>query len=333
MEKMEAMATTRWRTTSSRIEISRVKTFDREVSLRFLLRPGERPTAGAVKLKLIEALKLKQSSIAIFGIYLGTPGNSSELLLDSTQLPESSQDVCFQRAPFYKDEELKIVKEDHVALKLIFLEASHAYKCGKILPKLDASTAGNLENKLQLANGASPPTAAGIMGFMSIIYSIPHFFWSFYYRVEYCALQCSVTVNGQKLLEGTEMQVAMSIEELIFLDVQGKREVATWFWDEVHMLRLQRNKSSLHVLTFEVVNEDKEIGKDVFHNVALVCEQSEYLYSMGVYILTVLEKRMHSEHGRSEIINSGYRKKLLPAKPRADAYSFQGRCEEELENP
>ena len=316
---------------SSRVELFRVKTFDQdqpEVSLKFLLRRGEQPKAGAVKLKMTEALQLKPASKSIFGVFLGTPGSPRELLLDSSPLlPGNNRDVCFQRASFYRDDESELIKEDYNSLKLIFWEAVHAFKFGKILPMLDSYTVSLLKRKLQLATGVAPLTTAAMMGFTSAVFAIPHYFWSFYYRVEHCTLRCSFMANGQELLEGTEAIITMSSEELMFWDVQGKRHMVTWFWDEVHLLRLRRNK----IVTFEVVNKDEEICKDVFHNVVVACEQSEYLYSVAVYLLTTLQKRMFSA-GRSEIVNPGYRKKLLLAKPRADAYSIL-EMNGEQENP
>ena len=320
----------------NRVEICKLKTFDNEkseVTLKLLLASGVQPTASLVKVKLAEALKLRVGSVMLFGVFLGPLGNPRELLLDSYPVPENCQELCFQRLSFDKDEEIRITKSDTRALRLIFWEAVNAYKRGKILPKLDPVTIDALEKHLLQTTSTSPPPVQAMLGFMSIIHSIPYYFWSLYYRANYCVLQCPITLKDQEILEGTEVHLAMSIEELMFLDCSGKAEVASWFWDEIHLIRLQ--KSSQHFITFEVVNEDKDLGKDVFDSVSVATDQSEYLYSVAVHILKVLEERLLSRKNLDpalgqgqEIINTGFRKKMLPAKPRADAYPFQGIPEE-----
>ncbi len=90
---------------------------------------------------------------------------------------------------------------------------------------------------------------------MLVVQSIPYYYWSFYYRVDDCILQCSATIAGQDILEGTDY---LECERICTLGLLSTNELASWFWGKVHQLRLY-NKSFLHQLMFEVINEVKEL--------------------------------------------------------------------------
>ncbi len=72
--------------------------------------------------------------------------------------------------------------------------------------------------------------------FMLVVQSIPYYYWSLYYRVDDCILQCSATIAGQDILEGTDFRVALNAKEFVLLDSSAQNELASWFWGKVHQL-------------------------------------------------------------------------------------------------
>ncbi len=304
----------------------RVKTYDKdrpEVAFRLDRRHGERPTVARVLSEVVKILRLKTASKQLFGLFAGALGNPT-LLLDHEDTLDFDQEVCLQRVSFFEDEEIKLVRDDPRALKLLFWETVDAYERGKIIPKVDSETSCELNSILARAGTYSTLPGRAMASFMLFVQSIPYYYWSLYYRADDCILQCSATIAGQDILEGTDLRVALNAKEFVLLDSSGTNEVASWFWDEVHQLRLY-NKSSLHQLVFEVINEDEELKNDVFQTIRIASDKSQYIYSVAVYILNILERKQAEETNRSyqeyrELINPGFRKKLLAAKPRAGMF-------------
>ena len=65
--------------------------------------------------------------------------------------------------------------------------------------------------------------------FMLVVQSIPYYYWSLYYRVDDCILQCSATIAGQDILEGTDFRVALNAKEFVLLDSSAQMSLILSF--------------------------------------------------------------------------------------------------------
>lgn len=323
---------------SSKTEIFTIKTFSEdypEITVKLFAPSNKRLTVGRVKRQVGETLKLKEESLKIFGLFLGTLGSPRELLSDAEFVPEDTYELIFQRLSFDEEEELVITNEDDYAMNLIFWEAKYLYEHDMILPRPKQETLSNIKALLLPEEGESvtfKPNLSRMKNFMEIIHSIPFFYWSLYYRADYCTLRSSIASSGSYIGEGREINVVMNIEKLLFLDVSGNNiiEIASWFWDEVHLLRIE--KSAQHLIMFEVMTEDQgESCKDVLKWISIESDCSKYLYSIAVHILNVLEEKFVRKHFHPpedhtyEVVNPSFRKKMVS---RTDTYYTAQKVEE-----
>lgn len=313
-------------------EIFTVLTFNEEnpeLTVRLPRPSDQRLIVRQVKNKVGEILELKRASLRIFGLFLGALGDPRELLLDADFVPENNYRLCFQRLSFDEEDEVMLTREDDSAMKLIFCEIKDMHHRGKILPRPKQETLSSLEALLPQAEGdqlPSKPNLSCMKSFVGIIRSIPLFYWSLFYRVDNCILQCSISTPVSQVGEGTEIHVVLNIERLLFLDVSGK-EIASWFWDEVHLLRVH-TVSAQQLVMFEVLSENEhgESCKDILKSIYVETDCNVYLYSVAVHILNVLEEKFTRKHFQPpedhvhEVVNKSFRKKMIPSKPRSDSY-------------
>ena len=90
--------------------------------------------------------------------------------------------------------------------------------------------------------------------------------------------------------------MVINLDRLLFLDVSSKEKIASWYWKNLHLLRVGEGSAQQTVM-FEAMCEHKggdtqnDIG-GVFKNIYLETESNKYLYSIAIHVQKILEKKI-----------------------------------------
>ncbi len=258
------------------------------------LKDSKSLTYDSVKTKVGQILKIKSTSMPIFGLFIGPIGHPRKLCCGESYatLPKENSVISFQRLSFDEELERRVVSNDDVAHELIFWELKEQFDTNRILPKLKSDHNDYLDKTMQLLIKMS---ASNKKRFIQVIFGHTLYYWSYFYRANDCYVQFSVSINGKVCLErGKKINIAVNAERVFFLDTFGENEIASWQWCCVRSVKLQNAPQA--VIKFEVfiVGSDEPVP---LRMITVQTQQNEYLFSLSTYILKMKERKYLAEYG------------------------------------
>lgn len=278
----------------SKIRTVVVKVFTPEGSVKAQLNTERfQCTAGKVKKAVGETLKLKPQSLRIFGLFGGPLVNPKELLQDSDVLPEDTAELSFLRCSFDEEEEIKITLEDDCATQLLFGELKHQYNHFKILPVPKYQHIDIMDRILANENlVVSGQKLENQKEFVKVVRSLPLYYWSCYYRADYCTLHSSLKLS-RYVGQDTELHVVLTAEELVLLepDTNNKQKLFSQSWNMIRSVRMQKSPKMLIKFEVSVIDNAEESSDMMLKYISIETNRNEYLYSLTVYILKLQENK------------------------------------------
>lgn len=257
---------------------------------------GDHCTVGQFKQYVgCHYLNLKKPSCNIFGIFLRPLGSPGAYFSDCVIFPANVSYVCLQRVSFDVQEEHTVIKSDLAAVDLLYCEAKYMFKQGMILPKPTEEDEMRLK---QLIQSKSKTTFVKKMSGMHVgtrrfpeLSHLAEYWWMYYHRAEFCALQDCIPVHGQLLVIGTVLHIALSKDLLTVLDMDDIVR-ACWSLDCVQCVLMQNTETN-NFIVFEILQGKRE-GEEcnnLLRYLVLETHHNEYLFSLAEHIFRLRETR------------------------------------------
>jgi len=236
-------------------------------------------TAGEVRERTRQMLKLKQQSRKIFGLFVGEKGFSTKVLHDADPVPLSGEVLSYQRLSFSLEDDIAVIGEDERALELVFREVKDMFENHKIHPWISTSQRDVLLDLLDHDLLKGPYLNSEKMReFMEVVLSFPKFYSSYYYYVSNCILRTQL-VNCMEY--DAWYTITADLRQLTVLNIISNKEVASWPWKQVSGMKI--NETPPRVMVFEVAGVNDEIVSIAFN-----MDRCRYLFSIILHVLRVL---------------------------------------------
>ena len=236
-------------------------------------------TAGEVREKSRQMLKLKQQSGKIFGLFVGERGFPTKVLHDADPVPLSGEVFSYQRLSFSLEDDIKVITEDYRALELVFKEVKDMFENHRIHPWISTSQRDVLLDLLDHDHLKGPYLNSEKMReFMKAVLSFPKFYSSYYYYVSNCVLTTQLR-NGMEY--NAWYTITADLSHLTVINIISNDEVARWPWEQLSGIKI--NETPPRVMVFELAESDEVIS------VVFSMDRCQYLFSLILHILRVLD--------------------------------------------
>lgn len=254
--------------------------------------PSKHVTFGQVKKAAGVALKLKPGSLKIFELFIGPLGSPQKLCASSDTVPPPGtlSYLSFQRLSFNEEEERRITSRDDRAMELIFWEVKEQYDANMILPRPKVEQTDYLDKIIALFRKA---TFLNQKRFVQAIRTLSQYYWSYYYRADACLLQSKITTKTLHLERESQFHVVMNMERLLFLDISGEEELASWPWHCLRCVKMQKTPQPLIKFEVLILDVDEVVPLRL---ISVKTDHNIYLYSLAVHILKIQELHFLHEH-------------------------------------
>ena len=209
----------------------------------------------SLKKAIGRALKLKDDSLGIFGLFSGRLGCPAKLCLGYCIVDLVYMDFSFQRLASSAEEEIEVIAADDRALELIFWEVKFRYETSKIYSRPKEELRKNLElqerftrlvisskslmTKLtqEYRQNQARCSFRNHSVFVEVVRKLPLHYLSYYYIIESCTLKHSLSTSPL-IKVGSAVTLVIDFDMLIALDLSGNA-IAAWCWDDIDIIHPQ----------------------------------------------------------------------------------------------
>lgn len=228
-------------------------------------------TSKKAKEAIAQRLKLKPQSLALFGLFIGPLGQPRKILEDADTVPIGA-DLSFHRWSFDLAKEAKLMRQDDMALHLLYCEAKHYYQEGtKLRPS--AEKAAELDSYMD-------PDFPVERQFMEAIHSVPGY--GSYTTLD-CILKEKLVSNSCNLEKDTVVRCCLNMEKMALL--RGNDKVIEWNWT---VIKRWKAVHSSNTISFDVCVD--ELNASILRWVTLETHQSQYLFILASHICDHIKK-------------------------------------------
>ena len=221
-----------------------------------------------------ERLKLKPSSLQVFGLYTGVCGKPTKLLFEDEVVP-SGTNLCLQRWNLQADGEAKIVKHDDSAVHLLFAEAKFNLDNGSIHPT---------DQQRQELESFSDPFFPTERQFLEVVRKIP----SYSSQVARdCTVVKDIETNDIHIPAGTAVKIVMDLDALTLEAVRDNgqdRVLLEWQWSVVKRWK----RSSNDMIMFEVCLP--KLNASILSWVTFTTPQAHFLFQVSGMLCAELKR-------------------------------------------
>ena len=236
-------------------------------------RPEEQHPVHSEMLKELVAEKcgLKKESLVIFGIFLGSPDNPLQLIVN--RVPEQVVEVSMLRLTLGASKEEEVIENDPTARHMIFCELKKLYRCDYLLPMPEGQIKDQI-NKLLCSPSSDSET--------KLIRMISKNFYTYTSKNNLVTSPRNITKAAPSLSQDiVPIKVAIGLDALKFYDISGEEVLMNWPLSSI--LCIRDNYKHLKVMVFYIaVNEPP--ANVVMRPIFLTSLCSDYLGTVCAYI-------------------------------------------------
>lgn len=255
-----------------------------------------------------KALNLKEESMNIFGIFAGQLGEPIELCPDHYPLV-GNMDLCFQRVPSSKEEELEVINDDERALALVFWEVKYRSENTTIFPRPQNDVRRNMDYQRRFTQMvlSSESLMAQLAQecvhennrmlkltnqsmFVEAARKIPAHYMLYSDVIECCVLKHTLATNPP-VKKGTKVHIVMDSSKLVVLDLSGQ-ELISWTWDTLVIEDpVKRYLPMWYPMYYPSANQlempteymDEDDGDEPRRGICFATNRCMYIYSVSVH--------------------------------------------------
>lgn len=226
-------------------------------------------TCKQAKIAIARYLGLKPQSLVLFGLSIGPLDRPSKMFKDTDKVPVGG-DFSFHRWCFSSVKEVKLCRQDDVAMHLIFCEAKFNYdQRTKIKPSPE---------QLEELESFLDPVFTVERQFVELMQTVPGYST---YVVHVCTVKEDIAGNICNIPRGTRVQCYLNIETFS-LRSHGGELLVEWDWKVVRRWK----KDAVDTVKFDVCLQDG--NAPIMKWIALESRQSSYLFHLASDICDVV---------------------------------------------
>jgi hypothetical protein len=239
-------------------------------------------TCKQAKAAISKYLGLKPRSLSLFGLTLGPLDRPSKKLKDTDVVPLGG-DFSFHRWSFDPIKEVKLCREDDVALHLIFCEAKFNYEQrSKMKP--------TPEQEVELEEFLDPAFTVERQ-FVELIQKVPGYAT---YIVHEMVVKEDIMGNACNIPRGTRVQCFLNTDTFSLWSGNGKEKLVEWDWKVVRRWKTE----AADTIKFDVCLESG--NAPLMKWIAFETRQSGYLFNLASDICDVVT---HTDMDQRPAIN------------------------------
>jgi len=220
---------------------------------------------------------LKKESLVIFGIFLGSPDNPLQLLLD--RVPKQAMEVSMLRMSLEAHKEEDVIENDPIARLMVFCELKKLYRCDHLLPTPEGKI--NLRIKQILGRTTSSDSEK------ELIRIITRNFYTYTSRNNLVTSPQNIAKRALSLSRDViPIKVAVGLTSLVFYDISGGKVLMSW--PLVTLISIRQNYKYVKAMVFYIAVSDSPTKK-VLRPIYVISLSSDYLETVCAYMKSNLQ--------------------------------------------